>query len=68
MITFTAHELLLDALLIVIILVVLDRREARWALRPERHDPSRLRALRGPRPELRDAGGSGAAYAPRKAS
>jgi hypothetical protein len=40
-----AYQILLDAVLIVVTLFLLDRREARWAPRAARRDRSHLRPV-----------------------
>jgi hypothetical protein len=68
MIASIAQPLVLNAVLIVIVLYMLDRREARWAPRSARCEAPRLRSVRRPRPALHEATGHGAESARRKAS
>jgi hypothetical protein len=66
----TAHQLLLNAALIIVMMFALDWRESRWTRHATRRQRSHLRSLRrSPRvPQRDDAGHEPAVSARRKAS
>jgi hypothetical protein len=69
MIEFTAHQLLFDALLVIVMLLALDWRESRWAPRAAVRERPRLRSMPRPATPRRDAASDEhAAPARRKAS